>query len=240
MHTERMEDAMYKACIFDLDGTLADTLKSLTFSVNETMKEIGLLMITEEQCRKFVGNGAKVLIEEALRAGGDSSLHLFDRAFAAYQRIFDANCTYMVDPYPGVTEMIAWMKDQGMKLGVLSNKPDRQAVHVVKEIFGEGVFDQVRGQRDGVPRKPDPSEALSMAADFGISPDETLYVGDSEVDAATGRAAGMDTILVSWGFRSREELKAAASGADTVRVTDSADEILAMINERRNKDEHVQ
>ena len=216
---------MYKACIFDLDGTLTDTLDSLTFSVNETLKEIGIPQITEDQCRIFVGNGAKVLIEKALRAGGDTELKHFDEAMAAYRRIFDENCTYHVVPYPGVKAMLSQMRAMGLKLAVLSNKPDRQAVHVVSEIFGEGVFDRVQGQRDGTPRKPDPAAALEIASAFGAGPDETVYIGDSEVDAATGKAAGMKTILVSWGFRGAEDLK--AGGAEC--VVDSADEIIEMV-----------
>lgn len=224
---------MYKACIFDLDGTLTDTLDSMTFSVNETMKEIGRPGITQEQCRQFVGNGAKVLIEEALRSGGDKDLNRFDEAFAAYGRIFDKNCTYRVKPYDGVPELLKELKSRGVKLGVLSNKPDRQAVHVVEEIFGETIFDAVHGQRDGVPRKPDPSAALSMAGEFGTDVTETLYIGDSEVDAATGRAASMDTVLVSWGFRSRQVLEQA--GAEW--IVDSAEEILNIVDGRKDTDE---
>ena len=190
---------MYKACIFDLDGTLTDTLESLTFSVNETLKEVALPAITEEQCRTFVGNGAKVLIEQSLKAAGDTKLLLFEKAFEAYGRIFDRNCTYHVKPYPGIREMLLKLKDQNMKLGVLSNKPDRQAVHVVEEIFGK--------------------ETL------GVSSEEVLYIGDSEVDAATGNAADMDTVLVEWGFRSREELEK----ADAYRIVAAADEILDII-----------
>ena len=221
----------YKACIFDLDGTLTDTLDSLTFSVNETMKEIGFPGITQEQCRQFVGNGAKVLIEKTLLAGGDETLSRFDEAFAAYGRIFDANCTYRVTPYQGIPELLKALRERGLRLGVLSNKPDRQAVHVVETIFGRGVFDTVRGQRDGVPRKPDPAAALAMAEAFGAAPGETVYIGDSEVDAATGRAAGMETVLVSWGFRPREVLEKA--GAGRAKIADSAEEILKMIDERR-------
>ena len=219
---------MYRACIFDLDGTLTDTLESLTYSVNETMKEIGLPEITSEQCREFVGNGAKVLIEKTLKASGDEELTRFDEAFAAYQRIFDKCCTYRVKPYPGIPEMLREMKEQGLHLGVLSNKPDRQAVHVVEEIFGKGVFDHIQGQKDGVPRKPDPTAVLSIAGEFGVSPAETLYIGDSEVDGATGKAAGMDTILVSWGFRSRDVLEA----AEPLCIADTTDEILQIIREK--------
>jgi phosphoglycolate phosphatase len=221
---------MYRACIFDLDGTLTDTLDSLEYSVNETMKETGMRPITKEQCRAFVGNGAKVLIEKALRASGDEELAHFDEAFSAYQRIFDANCTYKVKPYPGVPMLLGEMKKTGMKLGVLSNKPDKQAVHVVADIFGRDTFDSVHGQRDGIPRKPDPAPLLALAKELGAEPAEVLYIGDSEVDVATGRAAQMDTIAVSWGFRSREELKSA--GAD--RIADTADEILQIIKNRRD------
>ncbi len=219
---------MYKACIFDLDGTLTDTLESLAFSVNETMKEIGMPQITEDQCRQFVGNGAKVLIEKTLRAAGDENLDRFEEAFEVYGRIFDDNCTYKVKPYDGIPEMLHQMKERGMKLGVLSNKPDRQAVHVVSEIFGTDTFDIVQGQKEGIPRKPDPAAALSIAGQFGISPKEAIYIGDSEVDAATGKAAGMDTILVSWGFRPKEELREAAPEW----IVDRAEEIMAIIREK--------
>lgn len=219
---------MYRACVFDLDGTLTDTLESLTYSTNETMKEIGLPEITSEQCREFVGNGAKVLIEKTLKAAGDENLTRFDEAFAAYQRIFDANCTYHVAPYAGVREMLKEMKKQGLKLGVLSNKPDRQAVHVVEEIFGADVFDHVQGQKEGVPRKPDPAALLMIAEKFQAEPSEILYIGDSEVDGATGKAAGMDTVLVSWGFRSRDVLEA----AEPYCIADTAEEILKIIGEK--------
>ncbi len=219
---------MYKACIFDLDGTLTDTLESLAYSVNETMKEMGMPQITTEQCREFVGNGAKVLIEKTLKASGDEKLTRFDEAYETYLRIFDKCCTYRVKPYPGIPEMLKEMKAQGLKLGVLSNKPDRQAVHVVEEIFGKNIFDHIQGQKDGVPRKPDPTAVLSIAAEFGSDPSETLYIGDSEVDGATGKAAGMDTVLVTWGFRSRYVLEA----AEPYRIVDSTDEILMTIKEK--------
>ena len=219
---------MYRACIFDLDGTLTDSLESLTYSVNETMKELKLPEITSEQCREFVGNGAKVLIEKTLKALGDEGLTRFDEAFAAYQRIFDKCCTYRVKPYPGIPEMLRTMKERGMKLGVLSNKPDRQAVHVVEEIFGKEVFDHIQGQKEGIPRKPDPTALLAVAGEFGAFPSEALYIGDSEVGGARLEAAGIDTILVSWGFRSRDVLEA----AEPYCIADTTEEILKIIREK--------
>lgn len=119
---------MYKACIFDLDGTLTDTLESLTFSVNETLKEMDLPEITEEQCRAFVGNGARFLMEKAVSVSGKEHLSRMDEAMERYGRIFDANCTYHVIPYSGVISMLEEMSRKGIELAVLSNKPHRQAV----------------------------------------------------------------------------------------------------------------
>ena len=218
---------MYKACIFDLDGALTDTLDSLTYSVNETMKEMNLPEITREQCRMFVGNGAKVLIQKALEAAGVSAEKFFPETFRTFQRIFDKNCTYRVKPYAGIVSLLAELKTRGMKLGVLSNKPDRQAVHVVSQIFGENVFDIVWGQKEGVPRKPDPSALLLMTEYLKAEPSEIIYIGDSEVDIRTGQAADVKTVLVSWGFRKPEDLRKA--GADL--IVDCTQEILDITKE---------
>ena len=184
-------------CIFDLDGTLTDTLASLTYSVNETLKEMGLSPITAEQCRSFVGNGARVLIEKALAAVGLPDKSRLEEGMEIYGRIFDANCTYLVTPYEGVRDMLVEMKEQGMKLGVLSNKPHRQTVKVVREIFGEGMFDCVQGQQEGIARKPDPEGVYRLMDALKVSKEECLYVGDSEVDIQTGKNAGVRTIGVA-------------------------------------------
>lgn len=219
---------MYKICIFDLDGTLTDTLDSLTFSVNETLKEMGLAPITREQCRMFVGNGSRVLMEKALNAGGAESSDRLDEAMEIYGRIFDANCTYHVIPYDGIPELLEEMRARGISLAVLSNKPDRQAVHVVEEIFGKDTFQWIQGQKEGIPRKPDPYAALQIAGKLGARPEESLYVGDSEVDIATGMAAEMKTIGVSWGFRGRDSLAGAGAGL----IVDTPEEILNLITKK--------
>ena len=201
-----------KACIFDLDGTLTNTLESMTYSVNLTLKEMGLSQITNDQCRMFVGSGARVLIEESLKVSGDPKASRIEEGMKIYGRIFDQNCTYHVTLYEGIPEMLKALKDRGIHLAVLSNKPDRQTVKVVKEIFGDNIFDYAQGQKDGIRRKPEPDGVWYLMEQMQVSKEECLYIGDSEVDAATGKNAGLKTIGVLWGFRDRKTLETA--GAD--------------------------
>ena len=201
-----------KACIFDLDGTLTNTLESMTYSVNLTLKEMGLSQITKDQCRMFVGNGARVLIEESLKVSGDPKASRIEEGMKIYGRIFDQNCTYHVTLYEGIPEMLKALKDRGIHLAVLSNKPDRQTVKVVKEIFGDNIFDYAQGQKDGIRRKPEPDGVWYLMVQMQVSKEECLYIGDSEVDAATGKNAGLKTRGVLWGFRDRKTLETA--GAD--------------------------
>lgn len=214
-----------KACIFDLDGTLTNTLESMTYSVNLTLEEMGLSKITKDQCRLFVGNGARVLIEKSLKAAGDTDASRIEEGMEIYGRIFDRNCTYHVTPYEGILEMLKALKDKGIHLAVLSNKPDRQTVKVVKAIFGEELFDYAQGQKEGIRRKPEPDGVWYLMEQMHVSKEECLYIGDSEVDAATGRNAGLKTIGVLWGFRDRKTLETA--GADD--LIDRPDELLQFV-----------
>ena len=214
-----------KACIFDLDGTLTNTLESMTYSVNLTLEEMGLSKITKDQCRLFVGNGARVLMEKSLKAAGDTDASRIEEGMEIYGRIFDRNCTYHVTPYEGIPEMLKALKDKGIQMAVLSNKPDRQTVKVVKAIFGEELFDYAQGQKEGIRRKPEPDGVWYLMEQMHVSKEECLYIGDSEVDAATGRNAGLKTIGVLWGFRDRKTLETA--GADD--LIDRPDELLQFV-----------
>ena len=214
-----------KACIFDLDGTLTNTLESMTYSVNLTLEEMGLSKITKDQCRLFVGNGARVLIEKSLKAAGDTDASRIEEGMEIYGRIFDRNCTYHVTPYEGIPEMLKALKDKGIQLAVLSNKPDRLTVKVVKAIFGEELFDYAQGQKEGIRRKPEPDGVWYLMEQMHVSKEECLYIGDSEVDAATGRNAGLKTIGVLWGFRDRKTLETA--GVDD--LIDRPDELLQFV-----------
>lgn len=216
---------MYRACIFDLDGTLTDTLESLTYSVNKTMEKLGERSITSEQCRQFVGDGAKALIERTLRAAGDEELTRLEQAMEVYGKVFSVNCTYNVKPYDGIVEMLDSLRERGIKVAVLSNKPHLQTIDVVTEILGKERFDCMNGQREGVKRKPDPAGVFEIMKELGVNKEECLYIGDSDVDMKTAIRAGVTSVGVSWGFRSREVLKEA--GADY--IIDTPKELLNLV-----------
>lgn len=216
---------MYKVCIFDLDGTLTDTLESLTYSVNATLTELGLQKNTMDQCRQFVGNGAKVLIEKALKASGDEELTLLERGMEVYKRIFGENCTYHVIPYDGIPEMLDELGSMGIQTAVLSNKPHFQTVDVVSDVLGKERFVCINGQREGIERKPDPAGVYEVLDILSVKKEECLYIGDSEVDVETAKRAGVNSVGVTWGFRSKDVLKKA--GADY--VIDTPQELFAIV-----------
>lgn len=218
---------MYKACIFDLDGTLTDTLESLTYSVNATLKELGLSQITDTQCKAFVGNGARRLIEQSLQAAGDPHATRIEEAMEVYGRIFKTYCTYHVAPYEGIVDMLEELKRQGVQLAVLSNKPHLQTKDVVATFFDEGTFARVYGQQEGVPRKPDPAAVHMILDELGVQRKECLYIGDSDVDMQTGCAAGVPAVGVTWGFRTKEVL--IEHGA--TYVVDKPEEIISIVKE---------
>lgn len=201
-----MEKTSYRACIFDLDGTLADTLQSIAYFSNGTLAAFGLPPIETEEYKQMVGNGASLLIRRMLdRVGAGFSPEETARVRAEYDRRYESEPMKLVVAYPGMPELLARLKERGIKVGILSNKPDNMAKAVAAELYG-GLPDAVYGQRDGVPIKPDPAGALDLAAELGVRPKDVLYIGDTWVDMDTGRSAGMDTCGVLWGFRDREEL----------------------------------
>lgn len=196
-----------KACIFDLDGTLTDSVKSLAYSVNLTLNVLGYEPQPEERFKQFAGDGRVVLLERALQAAGDTSLVHMEEAVKIYDEYFRKYSMYQVKPYEGIVETLAALTKQQIKLAVLSNKADREAVKVVETVFGRETFQIIRGQRDGVPRKPDPQGAIMIAAELQVSCGECLYIGDTNTDMKTGNRAGMNTVGVTWGFRDRKELE---------------------------------
>ena len=191
---------MKKAVIFDLDGTLSDSIMSMKYSGDKTMAEFGYGPFSVQDYKYFVGDGAANLVKRALIKGGDTELTHFEAAYARYREIFQANCMYQVKPYEGIPQLLEELKKRGMKIAVLSNKPHHATLDVIESLFGKDYFDVVQGQVDGVPIKPDPAGVFRIL-------DEVLYMGDPATDMKTGKAAGAFTVGVLWGFRDRAELE---------------------------------
>lgn len=193
--------------IFDLDGTIADTVESLAFSVNQCLQAAGLPGHPADKYRYFAGEGAAVMLKRSLIAAGDSSLAHFDETMERYPKIFEQGCLYRVKAYDGMPEALQALKDQGVKLAVLTNKADENAHPLVEQIYGKGFFDLILGQNDTHKRKPSPEGVYLIQKHFAAGPEDCVYVGDTCTDMQTGRAAGLYTVGVTWGFRDRQELE---------------------------------
>lgn len=197
---------MKKAVIFDLDGTLNDTIASIKRSADEALGRFGFGPYTVEQYKYFVGDGAAVLVERCLEAGGDKEHIHFKEAYAEYQKVFEKYCMYRVKPYTGIRKLLAALKERGIKLAVLSNKPHKRTVEVIYEVFGKDCFDLVLGQTEGIPRKPSPEGVFYILKELELTAADILYLGDTGTDMQTGKAAGAFTVGALWGFRTKEEL----------------------------------
>lgn len=197
---------MKKAVIFDLDGTLSDSIHSMKYCVDKVMEAYGYGPFSVEQYKYFVGDGAANLIKRALLAGGDKELVHFEEAFAQYKEIFKENCMYQVKPYKGIRELLAALKGKKVAIAVLSNKPHAETVNVIETLFGKNYFDVILGQTDKVAIKPSPEGVFVILDKLGIGAEETLYLGDTSTDMKTGKSAGAFTVGALWGFRDYQEL----------------------------------
>ncbi len=215
---------MMKACIFDLDGTLADTLGSIAHAVNRGLEYFGYGIRPVEEYRYYAGDGLDMALKRALYRAGDTKSRCLAEGAPLVRRWLAQEPLYHVKPYPGIREILAGMKERSMAVAVLSNKPHREAVQVVETLFGKGYFDRIQGQEEGLPRKPDPTGALQIAGELDVSPESCLYVGDTDTDMLTGNRAGMYTVGVAWGFREVEELE--ESGAR--RIIHEPGELLSL------------
>ncbi len=205
---------MIRACIFDMDGTIANTLTSIAGFGNEALTACGYPSIPVEEYRTLVGNGADTLIRRMLAfTAGTFTEEEVARVRGVYDQAYAADPMRQVTEYPGMRETLLSMKEQGLKLAVFSNKPDDMTQQVAQHLY-PGLFHAVRGQRADTPLKPSPEGALLLAKELHVLPSECLYIGDTWVDMETGKNAGMKTVGVLWGFRDREELENA--GADFI------------------------
>lgn len=198
---------MYRLCIFDLDGTLLNTIGALTYTTNQTLSAFGLGSIVPEQTKQIVGDGYKKQMERALKLAGDEDLACYEESLPVYMENFEKYCMKDVVPYEGIPHLLEYLKKKKVMIAVFSNKPHSQALQNVESIFGKGYFEAVRGELSGTPKKPAPDGALIICRELGVEPKDCLYLGDTNTDMRTGLAAGMDTVGVLWGFRGRGELQ---------------------------------
>lgn len=206
----------YKTYLFDMDGTLLDTLDDLTAAVNHTMAQYGYPRRTREEVRQGLGNGAVKLIAALLPEGEDTPD--FDAIMRDYKAWYQAHTCVLTRPYPGVPELLEWLTRQGCRVAIVSNKPHGAACELAEKFFpGVPTF----GESPATPRKPAPDMVFHALTALGAEKDTAVYVGDSEVDVQTARNAGLPLIAVSWGFRGRKAL--AEAGAAT--IVDAAAEI---------------
>ncbi|MBQ9784455.1 MAG: HAD family hydrolase [Clostridia bacterium] len=198
---------MVKLCIFDLDGTVLDTVGTIAHYGNGALVKHGIEPIETRQYNFLAGKGARILVRGMLEYRNCYSEELFERVFADYNEAYNKDVTHGTTVFEGLCEVLDALKARGIKLAIVSNKPDFAAQTVVNKIYGEGYFDFVTGQREGIALKPDPAAVLAVMERFGATREECVYVGDTGVDMETGKNAGLYTVGVLWGFRGREELK---------------------------------
>lgn len=203
-----------KACIFDLDGTLTDTLAAIAHFGNSALAANGFGIYDIDRYRAFVGDGRRKLIERMLDAQGALTDENYTAVCAAYDAAYEADPLYKTAAYDGIHELLAALRALGLRIAVCSNKPDNVVRGVIDRVFASDTFDFVRGAIDGGAVKPDPSLALEIAEKLGARPDECLFIGDTNVDIFTAKNALMTSVGVLWGFRDRAEL--ADAGADYI------------------------
>ncbi len=194
----------YKLVIFDLDGTVLNTIGGLTHAVNAALAMNGIAPKDTDEVKAMIGNGTRKLIERSL-ASVPSGDKLFEKVYSDYSKFYLENCSYDTFPYEGVPEMLKALREHGIKCAVVTNKPDAAAKKLIEENFGKLIL-ETHGNVPEVPVKPDPTFVYKTMESLGASSSETVYIGDSDVDIKTGIAAGIDYISVDWGFRSRDFL----------------------------------
>jgi phosphoglycolate phosphatase len=201
----------FKTVIFDLDGTLVNTLGDIAASMNRTLESRGFPGLAVEQYRSIVGWGIRRLAESALPQAvrGDEAL-VEAAAREAALRYAQAPLVY-AKPYAGIPELLAELRRRGLLIAVLTNKPDPVARLVLEGLFPAGFFDIIHGDTPDAPPKPDPSSTWEILVELDCTPRNTMLVGDSEIDIATARASGCHAVAASWGFRSREALENAGA-----------------------------
>ena len=212
----------YNSVVFDLDGTLLDTLGDLRDSVNFTLKKNNLPERTTEEIRSFVGNGIRLLIE--LSVPENTPVEITDKCFQEFREYYKDHSAILTKPYDDIIDLMKTLKSKGIKIAVVSNKADF-AVKTLMEDYFSGLYDCAYGERAGVPRKPEPDGVLDAIREMGSEIENTVYIGDSEVDVITSKNAKLPCIAVTWGFRDKKVLES----LNPEYIVDSPSDVLRII-----------
>ena len=203
----------YNACVFDLDGTLIDSLGDLAESCNDALSLYELPTHSVSEYRYFVGSGIQNLIKRSMgEKSSDEKLRI--SVSRAFNMIYAEKCLELTKPYKGISQLLSKLKANGIKIGVLSNKSDEFAKKIVDALFEDDELDVVWGNKDSFPITPEPQALYALLNELGCKKENCLYIGDSDIDVITAKNADIDFCGVEWGFRGAEELHSA--GADTI------------------------
>lgn len=213
---------MIKLVVFDLDGTLVDTVESIAKTANTALNELGYAALPISNFKFYAGDGVGELLKRVIRDSHGNEAKDYDLLHKWYLHYFPEYACYHVEVYLGVRELLSSLVEKKIRLGVYTNKPQHIAEQVLRSLFPEFIFDFIIGQSEGQERKPSPKGVLDMMEALELERKEVLYVGDTDTDMQTGKNAGVKTIGVLWGFRDREELE--THGADV--IVEKAEEIL--------------
>ncbi len=198
---------MIKLCMFDLDGTVLDTVKTIAHYGNYALEKNGLATAPIKEYNFFAGYGIKNLIINMLKYSNSYTESNFEKVFRDYNEAYNKDVTNKTTIFDGLKDVLDKLKAQGVILAVISNKPDFATKQVINAVYGKDYFDFVQGQKEDVPLKPNPTSVLKVISDFNVNKKDCVYVGDTSTDIQTGNNAGIKTIGVTWGFRDEKELK---------------------------------
>ncbi len=215
----------YKLAVFDMDGTILNTLEDLADSTNYALKANGLPERTIDEVRRFVGNGIRLLIERAVPT--DTDKELTDKVFDTFKEYYKTHCAVKTRPYDGIKDVLLELRKAGCLTAVVSNKADFAVQDLCKDYF-DNLFDFAIGEREGIKKKPAPDSVFEVLSKLNVEKDDAVYIGDSDVDFATSVNAGMDVIMVGWGFRDAEFLREKG----VKRIIKQPSEILDIILEK--------
>ena len=219
---------IYKTVIFDLDGTLLDTIEDMTDGINYVMQQFGFDQHTIEEIKSMVGNGMPKLIERVVPGG--TSNPVYETVYEQYKEYYGSHCRIKTRPYDGILELLAQLRHQGFQIGIVSNKNHGKVVQLKEDFFADYIEVAI-GQQENTRKKPAPDTVFMAMKELNASGQETLYVGDSEVDKMTADHAGLTCVLVSWGFRNREMLVSLKPGA----VIDRPEQLLTYMEDQSRR-----